>query len=96
MGSRTDSPHAGVESDPEEAVSADDPEDAEIVAKKAGYWRIIWYLVYAAFGGIVLAGIIKGVMENRDIEVGFVAAAPASLCHSPTAHATRSLTSVRL
>lgn len=91
MGSRTGSPHAGVESDPEQAIGADDPKDAEVVAQKASYWNIIWYLV----GGVVLVGIIKGFVGNGDIEVGFVAIAPASPRHLPAARATHSSTSVR-
>lgn len=96
LGSRTGSAHAGVESDPEAAAPADDPRDAEIVAKKVNYWRIIWYLVFAASGGIIVAGIIKGFVENGDIEVCFVMAIPASLRHSPAAYVTHSLTSIRL
>ena len=74
LGSRTASVHTDTHPDPEAAVPADEPEDAEIVAKKVDHWRIIWYLVFAAFGGILLAGIIKGFIENGDIEVRAVVA----------------------
>ena len=69
MGSRTGSAHADVQLDPEAAVSADEPSEAEIVVEKVDYWRVIWYLVFAAFGGVILAGIIKGFVENGDVEV---------------------------
>ena len=68
LGSRTGSIHA----DPETAVPADESEDAIIVAKKVDHWRIIWYLVFATFGGILLAGVIKGFLENGDIKVRVV------------------------
>ena len=96
LGSRTGSAHIGVESDPEAAAPANDPNDAEAVAKKVSYWRTIWYLVFAASGGVVLAGIIKGFVENGDVEVDFMTVIPTSLCHSPAAYVTHSLTSIRL
>ena len=69
LGSRAGSAHVDVQPDPEAAVSADEPTEAEIVAKKVDYWRIIWYLVFFALGGVILAGIIKGFFENGDVEV---------------------------
>ena len=71
MGSHIASVHADVQTDPEAAVPADEPEDTEIVAK-VDHWRVIWYLTFAAFGGILLAAIIKGFIENGDIEVRVV------------------------
>ena len=68
LGSRTRSVHADAHLDPETAVPADEPKDAVVVAK-VDRRRIIWYLVFAAFGGILLAGIIKSFVENGDIEV---------------------------
>lgn len=69
LGSRTGSAYIDAQPDPEAAVSADEPTEAEIVTKKVDYWRIIWYLVFATFGGVILAGIIKGFVENGDVEV---------------------------
>ena len=69
MGSRTGSVSADVQLDPEAAVSTDEPTEAEIVAKKVDYWRVIWYLIFAALGGVILAGVIKGFVEDGDIGV---------------------------
>jgi len=69
LGPRTGSADVGVLPDPETAVSADGHDEAEIVAKKVDYWRFIWYLAFVAFGGVLLAGIIKGFIENGDVEV---------------------------
>ena len=69
MGSPTGSVHADAHPDPETAVLADEAKDAVTAAKKADRWRIMWYLVFATFGGILLAGIIKSFVENGDIEV---------------------------
>jgi hypothetical protein len=74
LGSRTGSAYVAVQPDPEAAVSADEPTEAEVVARKVDHWRIIWYLIFAAFGGIILAGIIKGFVENGDVEVRVMAA----------------------
>lgn len=72
LGSRTGSVHVDANPDPETAIPADEPEDAVIAAKKVDHWRIIWYLVFATFGGILLAGMIKGFLENGNIEVRVV------------------------
>ena len=69
LGSRTGSASVDVQLDPEAAVSADESTEAEIVAQKVDYWRVIWYLIFAAFGGVILAGVIKGFVKNGDIEV---------------------------
>ena len=71
--SRTKSVYVGVQSDPEAAVSADEALEAKIIAKKVDYWRLIWYLVFATFGGVILAGVIKGFVKNVDVEVRIVA-----------------------
>jgi len=71
LGSRTVTAYVDVQPDPETGVPADEPDQAEVVAKKVDYWRIIWYLVFAALGGVLLAGIIKGFVENGDIEFDF-------------------------
>jgi len=65
LGSRTGS----VQLDPEAALSADEPIEAEILAKGVDYRKVIWYLIFAAFGGATLAGILKGFAENGDVEV---------------------------
>ena len=69
MGSRTGNASIDVQLDPEAAVSADESTEAEIVTQKVDYWRVIWYLIFAAFGGVILAGVIKGFVKNGDIEV---------------------------
>ena len=71
--SRIGSAYVNVQTDPEAAVSTDGPEEAEIVVKKVDYWRICWYLVSATLGGVLLAGMIKGFIENGDVEVRVVA-----------------------
>jgi len=93
LGSRTGSVHPDTHSDPETAAPADESEDAEIVAKKVDRWRVIWYLVFAALGGVLLAGMIKGFVENGDIEVR---AAVVAVIYRLTDHMARSLTSRRL
>lgn len=69
LGSRTGNAYVDVQSDPETAASADELEEAEIVAKKVDYWTIIWRLVLATLACILLAAIIKGFVENGDVEV---------------------------
>jgi hypothetical protein len=66
------SAYIDVQPDLETAISADEPEEAEIVAKKVDYWRMIWYLVFATFGGVLLGGMIKDLIENGDVEVRVV------------------------
>lgn len=66
--SRIGSSYVDVPPDPEAALSANEPEEVKVVAKRVDYWRVIWYLVFAAFGGVLLAGIIKGFVENGDVE----------------------------
>jgi len=68
LGSRTGNASVSVQLDPEAAVSADESTEAGIVAERVGYWRVVWYLIYTAFGGVILAGAIKG-FKNGDIEV---------------------------
>ena len=96
MGSHTGSAYVDSRPDPEAAVPADEPEEAKIVVKKVDYWRVIWYLVFAIFGGVILAGIIKGFIENGDVEVCVVVFRNLALGRSPVAYTTRSLTSRRL
>ena len=67
LGSRTGNASVDVQLDPEAAVSADESSEAEIVAKRVNYWGVVWYFVFAAFGGFILAGVIK--VKNVDIEV---------------------------
>ncbi|KAF9788392.1 mitochondrial carrier [Thelephora terrestris] len=69
--SRTTKSHVDIQPDPEVAVTADEPDDAHVVAKKADFWSILWYLVLATFGGVIIAGIIKGLVENGDVEFDF-------------------------
>ena len=72
LGSRTENTYVDAQPDPEAAVPVDEPTEAEVVAKKVDYWKITWYLACAAFGGFILAGIIKGFVENGDVEVSVV------------------------
>ena len=83
MESRIGSAYVNVQPDPEAAVSTDEPEEAEIVAKKVDYWRICWYLVSATLGGVLLAGMIKGFIENGDVEVRVVAVSSIHCSHGP-------------
>ena len=69
LGSRTGNAPVDVQLDPEAAVSADDSTEPGIVAKRVNYWRVVWYLIFAAFGGVILAGVIKGFVEDGDIGV---------------------------
>lgn len=72
LGSRAENAHIDAQPDPEAAIPVNEREEAEIVAKKVDYWTIFWYLVFAAFAGVLLAGIIKGFVENGDVEVRVV------------------------
>ena len=58
--------YAKVQPDPEVAASADGPEETQVVLKKVDFWTILWYLAFAVFGGVILAAIIKGFLENGD------------------------------
>ena len=84
MGSRN--VYADVQPDPEAVVSTDEPAEAEIVSKEVDSWSIIWYLVLAAVGGIILAGIIKGLVENGDVEVCVMASSHFPLGRSALTH----------
>ena len=66
--------YVDVQPDPEAAVAADESEVAQDTAKKVDFRSIVWYLVFAALGEIVVAGIVKGFVENGDIEVCVVIA----------------------
>jgi len=69
LGSRTGNASVDVQLDPEAAVSADESSEAEIVAERVNYWGVVWYFIFAAFGGFMLAGVIKDFVKNGDIEV---------------------------
>lgn len=88
--------HADAQLDPEAAVSADEPEDAQVVAKKANFRGALWYLVFATIGGVIVAGIIKSFIDNGDIEVRLVVASALLLDRPPVANTTHSLTSKKL
>jgi len=96
LGSHTGSAHVDSWLDPEAAVPADELAEAKIVAKKADYWRIILYLVFAVFGGVILAGIIEAFIENGDVEVCVVVFNYPALGGSPIVYTTCSLISRRL
>ena len=68
--SRTANSHdANVQLDPEAATPADEQAQVQAAARKVDYWRILWYLVLAILIGVVLAGMVKGFIENGDVEV---------------------------
>ena len=89
LGSRTGSAYTDAQPDPEAVVSADELAGSEIAAKKVDYWRIVWYLVLATFGGVIVAGIIKGFVENGDVEVCVMVSSYLSFGRSPATYATR-------
>jgi hypothetical protein len=75
LGLRTGEAHVHVRADPEAAALPNELEEAEVVVKRAYLSGILWYflyLVFAAFAGAILVGIIKGFIENGDVEVGAI------------------------
>ena len=66
---RTASAYVDVQPDPELVVSVGGPQETQVVLKKVDFWSILWYLAFATFGGVILAGIIKAFVQNGDIEV---------------------------
>lgn len=67
--SRTVNAHVGLQPDPEVALLSDGPEETLVVSKNVDFWSILWYLAFATFGGVILAGIIKGLVDNGDVDV---------------------------
>lgn len=70
--SHTANAYVGVQPSPQVAVSADGLEETRVVSRKVDFWSILWYLAFATFGGVILAGTIKGFLDNGDIEVCIV------------------------
>ena len=64
LGSRTGNAPVDVQLDPEAAVSADDSTEPGIVAKRVNYWRVVWYLIFAAFGGGHTGGSNQGLRRG--------------------------------
>ena len=95
LGSHPANAYVQVPPDPEAAVSADGPDETQIVLKKkVDFWSVLWYLAFVTFGGIILAGIIKGIVENGDVDVCVVV--PTCNCQSFGRSPLSYITAVRL